>query len=91
LPALEQSFGDPPPHVPDPLQVSPTVQNRPSLHATPFGSGAVQVSAASLQLSAQLPSPSGPGHGLPACVEHTPAAQVSVPLQNRPSLHDVPV
>ena len=46
----------------------------------------MQLSAASLQDSLQLPSPSDPGHGLPECTEQVPPLQVSVPLQNRPSL-----
>ena len=37
-------------------------------------SAAVQASAASLQVSAQLPSPSAPGQGLPACTLQAPAA-----------------
>jgi hypothetical protein len=36
-----------------------------SSHAEPFASAAVQLSAASLHDSEQLPSPSGPGHGSP--------------------------
>jgi hypothetical protein len=91
LPALEQSFGVPPPHVPDPLQVSPTVQKRPSLHPVPFGSFAVQLSVASLHDVAQLASVVLTVQGLPTCVAHTPAAQVSAPLQKSPSLHAVPV
>jgi hypothetical protein len=79
-----------PPQTPA-VQVSTAVQNLPSLHADPFGSLPVQLLPASLQLSAQLASPSGPGHGLPACTVQAPAAHVSAPLQNVPSLHDVPV
>jgi hypothetical protein len=66
------------------------LQKSPSLHAELFGSAARQLSFASLQLSAQLPSPSAPGHGLPAWTVQAPAAHVSAPLQNVASLHDVP-
>jgi hypothetical protein len=72
------------------LHESAPVQNRPSSQAAPSGSGAVQLSAASLHDSAQLPSPSGPGQGSPACVLQEPELQVSAPLQNRPSLHALP-
>jgi hypothetical protein len=65
-------------------QVSVWVQNNPSLQALPFGSLAVQFFAPSLHDSAQLPSPSGPGHGL-VPDEQMPAEQVSAPLQNTPS------
>ena len=71
--------------------VSTAVQNLPSLHAEPFGSFPVQLLPASLQLSVQFASPSGPGHGLPACTLQAPAAHVSAPLQNVPSVHAVPV
>ena len=47
------------------LQVSAPVQNHPSVQALPSGSAPLQSSAASSQDSAQLPSPSAPGHGLP--------------------------
>lgn len=86
----EQFRAPPPVHTPA-WHASPTLQKSPSSQLEPFGSGAVQESVASLQLSAQLPSPSGPGQGLPACTAHTPAAQVSPPLQNVPSLQTVPV
>src|SRR4030095_11774068 len=72
------------------LHVSVPLQNSPSLQTDPFGSGAVQVSVASLQDSLQLPSPSGPGQGSPLWLAQAPAAQVSVPLQKRPSLHADP-
>jgi hypothetical protein len=72
-------------------QESAPLQNRPSLHAEPLVSAAVQLSAASLQLSEQLPSPSAPGHGSPLWVVQLPAAQVSVPLQNRPSVQAEPL
>jgi hypothetical protein len=78
-----------PVHAP-PEHVSAPLQNRPSLHAEPFGSAAVQLSDVSLHVSEQFESPSAPGHGLPACVVHPPALHVSFPLQNRPSLHPVP-
>jgi hypothetical protein len=68
-----------------------TVQKRPSLQAEPSGSFPVHDFPASLQLSAQLLSPSGPGHGVPACTVHAPAAHLSAPLQNVPSSHVVPV
>lgn len=73
------------------LQVSVAVQNSPSLHGEPLESGAVHVSLASLQLSAQFASPSAPGHGLPTCPLQTPPLQVSAPLQNRPSSQGVPL
>src|SRR5262245_5264431 len=85
----EQSLCPPPVHSPV-WQVSPTLQKSPSWQGEPFGSAAKQLSFASLQLSAQLPSPSAPVQGLPACTLQTPAAQVSAPLQNVPSLHAVP-
>jgi hypothetical protein len=77
-------------HAPD-EHVSLPLQNAPSLHAAPLGSEAVQLSDASLQDSAQFESPSGPGHGLPACPVHAPEAHVSAPLQNNPSLQAVPL
>jgi len=73
-------------HVPA-LQTSGPLQNTPSLHGLPLVSGPVHASLASLHDSAQLPSPSAPGHGLPACDVHAPALHVSLPLQYRPSLH----
>jgi hypothetical protein len=91
LPTLEQSLADPPVHAPDPLQVSPTLQKRPSLHVVPFWSGAVQLSVASLQLSLQFGPTLVPVQGGDACCVHAPAAQVSAPLQKSPSLHAVPV
>jgi hypothetical protein len=65
----EQSRGPPPVHTP-PWHASPTLQKDPSLHGEPFGSGPVQESFVSLQLSAQLPSPSAPTHGLPVLTLH---------------------
>jgi len=61
------------------------------LHAEPFGSAAVHASVDSLQLSAQLASPSAPWHGLPAWVEQTPVLHVSAPLQYSPSLQLEPL
>ena len=88
----EQSFGVPPLQVPVASHASFTVQNRPSLQADPVGSLAVQLFVASLQLSLQLPSPSGPGHGgTAACRLQTPALHVSAPLQKSPSSQGVPV
>jgi hypothetical protein len=86
----EQSLGPPPTQRPA-WQVSPTLQNVPSLQTEPFGSGAVHdPPEASVQLSAQFPSPSAPGQGLPACTRQPPAAlHLSVPLQKSPSLHTV--
>jgi hypothetical protein len=81
LPKLEQSRGVPPPQTPNPLQVSLTVQKRPSLHDVPFWSGAVQLSFVSLQLSLQFGPVFWPVHGLPACCVQAPVTQVSGPLQ----------
>jgi hypothetical protein len=64
-----------------PVQVSVPLQNMESVQADPFVSAKVQLSAVSLQDSAQLPSPSGPGQGSPVWVEQVPPVQVSVPLQ----------
>jgi len=78
----EQFRVAPPVHTP-PWHASPTLQKRPSSHALPFGSARLQAFPASLQLSAQFPSPSAPGQGLPECVVHPPtASHLSVPLQN---------
>jgi len=50
----------------------------------------VHESLVSLQLSAQFPSPSAPGHGFPVLTLHEPEAlHLSVPLQKMPSLHGV--
>jgi hypothetical protein len=73
-----------------PLHWSAPLQNTPSLQGEPFGSGDEHASALSLQTSAQLPSPSAPGQGLPACTLQLPFAQKSAPLQNTPSLHGAP-
>jgi hypothetical protein len=74
----------PPEHVSEPLQ------NRESLHAEPFGSLPVQVSDASLHVSAQLPSPSGPGHGFAPASAQTPFKHASGPLQKKPSVQAEP-
>jgi hypothetical protein len=71
----------PPTQVPVALQASAVVQALPSVHPLPAGSCAVQFFPASLQLSEQFPSPSGPGQGLPVWTLQAPAEQVSVPLQ----------
>lgn len=56
----EQSRAAPPVHTPA-WHASPTLQNVPSLHGEPFGSGAVhEPPEASVHVSAQLPSPSAP-------------------------------
>jgi hypothetical protein len=47
-------------------QTSPVVHDSPSSQALASGSDAKQLSAPSLQLSLQLPSPSGPVQGLPS-------------------------
>jgi len=60
------------------------VEELPSLQAAPLGSLAEQLSRASLHDSAQLASPSGPGHGLPALVQ-APLKHWSAPVQKRPS------
>jgi hypothetical protein len=49
-----------------PLHVSVPLQKSPSVHADPFGSAALQLSADSSHDSEQFPSPSGPAHGSPA-------------------------
>lgn len=78
--------------LPEPLQESGPLQKTPSSQADPTGSLAVQLSVLSLQSSLQSPSPSPTcaAHGLPLC-EQVPFWQVSVPLQKRPSLHEVPL
>src|SRR5262245_27322415 len=72
------------------LHASVDVQASPSLQTEPSGSAAVQPSAASSHDSAQLPSPSVPGQGEPACTVQLPALHWSVPLQKSPSLQEVP-
>jgi hypothetical protein len=82
----------PPVQVPDPLHWSDVVQALPSVHPVPAGSVAVQFFAPSLQEVEQLPSVVLRGrHGSPTCTLHAPLEQVSAPLQNTLSLHDVPV
>jgi hypothetical protein len=76
-------------HVPA-VHTSPTVHWSASVQPEPSGSGAVQAFAASEHVSAQLPSPSGPGHGVPACKAHVPRTHVSVPLQKMPSVQGAP-
>src|SRR5690349_9849623 len=68
-----------------PLQESAPSQRRPSSQLEASGSAAVQLSAFSLQLSAQSRSPSGPGQGLPAWALQSPLLHWSAPLQNTPS------
>jgi hypothetical protein len=51
----------------------------------------VQLSVDSLHDSLQLPSPSGPGQGSPACTLQAPALQVSAPVQKRLSVHAEPL
>jgi hypothetical protein len=84
LPDAEQLRGAPP-QMP-PVHWSVTVQNCPSLQVLPSGSGALHALVVSLHASAQFPSPSGAGQGLPVWLEQLPPLQVSVPLQNRSSL-----
>src|SRR5262249_21709404 len=71
-------------HAP-PEQLSAPLQKRPSLHGDVLPSAALQSPAASLHDSWQLPSPSGPGHGFPACTLHAPPEHESSPLQKIPS------
>jgi hypothetical protein len=85
-PSLQAAVLFVPPQVP-PAHTSVDVQTLPSSHDVPFASFAVQLSAASLQLSLQFGPVLWPGHGLPAWLEQDPPAQVSLPLQNKPSLH----
>jgi len=68
-------------------QISFCVHSSPSLHGLLSESAALQLSRASLHDSLQLPSPSGPGQGLPAWRLHVPLLQVSAPSQNAPSSH----
>ena len=84
-----QVTASPPLQAPE-WQASPVVHASASSQALPFGSGAVQLSAPSLQDSAQLPSPSAlPVQGSPACTAQEPApSQWSAPLQNWLSLQE---
>ena len=79
-------------HTPLPLQVSVWVQNWLSVHGVPARSLAVQVSVASSHVSLQSESGvTSAGQGLPVWVVQDPLAlQVSVPLQNKLSVHVVP-
>jgi hypothetical protein len=72
------------------LHVSAPLQNWPSLQAEPFGSGAVQLFALSLQDSEQSASPSATGHPMPGWTLQEPALHVSEPLQKMPSLQGDP-
>ena len=69
---------------PEPLQVSPPLQYRPSLHGAPRREN-VQTSPTSLQPVTQAVS----GHRAPTPVQ-TPPLQASVSVQNCPSLQAVP-
>jgi hypothetical protein len=70
--------------MPAPLQVSPPLQYRPSLHGAPSGEN-VQTSVASLQPVTQEVN----GQRAPAPTQ-MPALQASVSVQNWPSLQPVP-
>jgi len=70
---------------------SSIVNELPSLQLKPLGSARVQLSRDSLHDSAQLLSPSAPGHGLPEWTLQVPLLQLSDPLQYNPSLHTVPL
>src|SRR5262245_5546333 len=59
-------------------------------HGDPSGSAARQLSAISSHDSLQSVSPSGPVQGSPVELPHAPPVHVSVPLQNRPSVHAEP-
>jgi len=70
-------------HVADvPVQVS-TASQAPAEERQTVAALAKQLSAASLQELPQIPPPV---HGLPECTLQVPPAQLSVPLQNSPSL-----
>jgi hypothetical protein len=73
------------------VHLSVEVQMFPSLQTLRFGSVAVQVSLLSLQLSEQSESlsPTFMAHGSPVAML-LPPEQLSVPVQNRPSLHELP-
>jgi hypothetical protein len=75
----EQSIAAPE-HVPD-VQVSGSVQNRPSLQAVPSVVLATQVSVASLHAVVQSDAVGSWVHGSPVWVAHEPLRHVSVPLQ----------
>jgi hypothetical protein len=63
------------------VHMSLVVSAFPSLQSELSGSFMVQVPVASLHVSEQSASPSGPGQGLPACTQTPEALQVSAPLQ----------
>jgi hypothetical protein len=77
-----QFVAEPPPHVPEPLQVSPVVHALASSQLTP--ELRAQVSGTSLHCCWQNESDV---QGLPVWIEQLPPEHVSVPLQNRPSVH----
>jgi hypothetical protein len=77
-------------HCPDALHVSVPVQNWPSLQDEPLGSLPWQLLAFSSHVSEQSASPSGPSQGLPMPTQTPEPLHVSVDVQNRPSLQDVP-
>src|SRR5688572_29873710 len=84
-----QSSASPLSQVP-PEHWSPVVQTLPSSQTLASASLARQLSAPSSHVSAQLPSPSAPGHGSPVCTVQSPVpSHVSVPLQNAASLQGV--
>src|SRR5688572_4443136 len=80
--------GSPTPPQTPPVQVSTSVQNKPSSQTEPFGSAVVQLFAPSLHDSVQSPSPSAFGHGSSVPTQ-VPALQASVAVQNRPSVQAV--
>ena len=67
-----------------PSHESPVVQSLPSSQALPLGSDALQALPASLQVSLQSPSPSGPSQGLPGLTQ-VADWHSSAPLQKVPS------
>lgn len=75
-----------PPQAP-PVHWSLDVQMLPSLQPVPFGSAAEHVSLASLQDPVQLASLVLSGEQGSPVWPHVPPLHVSVPLQNKPSLH----
>jgi hypothetical protein len=87
LPSL-QSSGVPVVQAPA-WQVSLPSQRSLSAHDVPFASGLVWQPVIGSQVSAVQAFPSLQSSGAP--LVHTPAWQVSAPLQTVPSLHDVPL
>src|SRR5207245_2381512 len=77
--------------LPDPLQVSAPLQNKPSSQPVPLASLPEQFLADSLHESLYLRATLLPAHGLPACRQLPDPLQVSAPLQNRPSSQPVPL